>query len=196
MKRPFCAISIVLLLCLVACGDSPKQQFEISDQDDYRTIDWVELIPDDDLDALLNPPDYLSSIEDGSSGDVLESNLQSSTNEPQNRYEQALVSTSVKDEFDQLKIRVPGFIVPLEFDDNSLVTGFFLVPFFGACIHEPPPPPNQIIYSEYKAGKKIDNIQDAVWITGTLTTALTANDLATSAYSMVVDSITPWDYGG
>ncbi len=40
-------------------------------------------------------------------------------------------------------VRIPGFIVPLEYKESEIVTRFLLVPYFGACIHEPPPPPNQ-----------------------------------------------------
>ncbi len=42
-------------------------------------------------------------------------------------------------------VSVPGFMVPLE-DDADQVSEFLLVPFAGACIHVPPPPPNQMIY--------------------------------------------------
>ena len=141
----------------------------------------------------MNPPAYIWEIEDGSEEDQLSSSLQSSpVEEKQDLYQQALVSTNVIDEFDQQKIRMPGFIVPLEFNEDSVVTTFFLVPFFGACTHEPPPPPNQIIYSEYEPGKKIDNIYDPVWITGVIHTKTQTNDLATSAYSMVVDSVLPY----
>lgn len=105
-----------------------------------------------------------------------------------------LVSTNVVEEFDQQKIRVPGFVVPLEFNENSVVTTFFLVPFFGDCTHEPPPPPNQIIYSEYEPGQMMENLYDPVWITGTLHTSTLTNELATSAYSVIVDGIFPYEY--
>lgn len=183
----------------------------------YELTEWVALIPADDLDALMNPPEYLDTIEDGSEADQVGSNLkanpakveagghgaeQSGSNQQeikrqieQDRYTQALNSTKVRPEFDKRKIRIPGFIVPLQFtEENQVVTTFFLVPFFGACIHQPPPPPNQIIYAEYEPGKKIEALYDAYWIEGTLYTKLIENDMATSAYSMVVDSITPYEY--
>ena len=49
-------------------------------------------------------------------------------------------------------VRIPGFIVPLEYKESEIVTRFLLVPYFGACIHEPPPPPNQTIYAVYEPG--------------------------------------------
>ena len=62
---------------------------------------------------------------------------------------------------DQLKkhngavVRIPGFVVPLD-DEAELVSEFLLVPYFGACIHVPPPPPNQIVHVKMAAGKKTD----------------------------------------
>ena len=46
----------------------------------------------------------------------------------------------VRFELNNKEIRIPGFIVPVDFDDTQVVTRFLLVPYFGACIHEPAPP--------------------------------------------------------
>ena len=162
----------------------------------YQTIEWTDLIPQNDLDALLNPPDYLAEVLDGSLEDQVDSQLRNSSIQvegaPKDRYQQALTSTEVKQEFDQRMVRIPGFVVPIEFNDDNDVISFFLVPFFGACTHLPAPPPNQIIYSEYRTGEKVDDLNDAVWITGVLSTSSITNELATSAYSIVVDSISPY----
>jgi len=80
-------------------------------------------------------------------------------------------------------IRIPGFIVPIEFDDEQTITQFFLVPFFGACIHVPPPPPNQILFVEYPEGLKVDDLYDPFWLSGVVKIALTENNMATAAYS-------------
>ncbi|MCG8536704.1 MAG: DUF3299 domain-containing protein [Pseudomonadales bacterium] len=81
-------------------------------------------------------------------------------------------------------IRIPGFIVPLEFNDDQTITQFFLVPFFGACIHVPPPPPNQIIYVNYPQGFKLDVLYNPIWVSGVLKTSLVENNMAVAAYSM------------
>jgi len=105
----------------------------------------------------------------------------------------ALSSTRVRPEFDGQSLRVPGFIVPLEFGATEKhVTRFFLVPYFGACIHVPPPPPNQIIYAEYDKGFVLESLYDPYWISGVLTTSLTENDTATSAYSIKVERVAPY----
>ena len=142
------------------------------------TIEWTDLIPKDDLDVLLNPPSYITDIEDGS---IEDQNIQSPIDD---RYQQALHSTRVIPEVDWLPFKIPGFIVPLEFDDQQNITQFFLVPYFGACLHMPPPPPNQMIFVTYPNGIKQENLYDPVWISGFLTTTLVKNETGIAAYSM------------
>lgn len=166
---------------LKAPNNLPESAFEV--------VDWTDLMPEEDLEALRNPPDYLSEIEDGSEADQLTSQFKNSGTVAEDRYQQALVSKEIRPEFNGRHIRIPGYIVPLEFDDFQTITTFFLVPFFGACIHLPPPPPNQIIYAEFEPGIRLDALYDPFWINGTLYTTLMENDMATAAYSMAVSGI-------
>jgi hypothetical protein len=112
-------------------------------------------------------------------------------------YEAALVSTKTRAEFNNTNIRLAGFIVPIEFDGEQNISEFFLVPYFGACIHLPPPPPNQIIHvtintSTMKKGFKMEQLYEPVWISGKIKSQLLQSTVATSAYSMVADNITPY----
>ncbi len=66
-------------------------------------------------------------------------------------------------------VRIGGFTLPLEMDGEKAVE-FLLVPFVGACIHVPPPPPIQIIYVKFPEGYKSRALYDAVWVTGRLAT--------------------------
>lgn len=160
---------------------------KVSELKEFKTIEWVDLMPQEDLDAILNPPSYISEIEDGSPEDQISSQIQSSIAAANDdRYQQALVSTTIKAEMDGRAIRIPGYIVPLEFDDDQVVTEFFLVPFFGACIHVPPPPPNQIIYVNYPEGFKLEALYNPFWVSGVLKTSLIENDVATAAYAIDV----------
>jgi hypothetical protein len=178
----------IALLMLSVFGQS-----SIAFAAEFKTIEWTDLMPKEDLEALLKPPSYIDEIEDGSPEDQISGQFQSDIpvdkNDP---YQQALVSTRVVTEMNGKLIRIPGFIVPLEFDDNQVVTEFFLVPFFGACIHVPPPPPNQIIYVKYPKGIELKNLYDPFWITGIIKTSLTENDIATSSYSMWMKSFEPY----
>jgi hypothetical protein len=63
------------------------------------------------------------------------------------------------------QIRIPGYALPLEFS-GTLITEFLLVPWVGACIHTPPPPPNQIVYVKLKKGIENAGGFTPVWVTG------------------------------
>jgi hypothetical protein len=155
----------------------------------FKTIEWPDLIPQKDLDALLNPPEYITEVQDGSAEDQISSQIKNTISAATNdRYQQALVSTRIKPELDGQAVRIPGYIVPLEFNDDQVITDFFLVPFFGACIHVPPPPPNQVIYVNYPKGLKLDALFDPFWISGILKTSLIENDMATAAYAIEMQS--------
>lgn len=200
--RNIAVLLLLVILLLVACGKksddepstsvSPQHATQALDPS-FKTIEWIDLMPQDDLDALLNPPDYLDEIEDGSEEDQLSNQFQIAiAKASDDRYQQALVSTRIKPEFDNQKIRLPGFIVPLEFGKNQTVTRFFLVPYFGACIHLPPPPPNQIVYGVFEKGLKVDVLHEPFWINGVLHTTLMENDIAKAAYTMAVAEIVPY----
>lgn len=155
----------------------------------YRTVEWTDLMPAEDLEALLNPPSYITDIEEGSIEDQLSNQFQSAIEAAtDDRYQAALVSKTIVPAFNNQAVRVPGFIVPLEFNDDQTITEFFLVPFFGACIHVPPPPPNQIIFVKAPQGIQLEALYDPFWISGKLETTLIENDIATAAYSMTMHS--------
>lgn len=211
-SRSFCKGSVLfglLALGLMACSSSDNSSEQglsegrsgsekASDRRraknvQYTTLEWTDLIPADDLEILLNPPESIWDIPEGSEYDVIPEPSEGAANTPEEqRYFDALSSTRIKEEFHQQKVRIPGFIVPLEYDSYQTITSFFLVPFFGACIHVPPPPPNQIIYASYERGIQLEVLYDAFYISGTLHTELISNDMATAAYTMVVDDIVPY----
>ena len=155
----------------------------------YQEIEWTELIPQDDLDALLNPPEYLADVVDGSTQDSVEAFTDKQLKDEQaTRFQQALVSTKVVNTYQGKAIRIPGFIVPLESDEEQRVTEFFIVPYFGACLHMPPPPPNQIIYAKHSPGIELDNLYDPFWFEGTLEISKEVHAVGTSAYRLTLDN--------
>ncbi|MEM0911863.1 MAG: DUF3299 domain-containing protein [Pseudomonadota bacterium] len=161
---------------------------------EYKTVDWVELMPAEDLEALMNPPDFLDAIEEGSEQDSIES-IKQLTEEDENakRFFEALKSAEVIPEFDDKNIRIPGFIVPLVSDEEQRVTEFFVVPYFGACLHLPPPPPNQIIYAKSIEGVELTTLSMPFWFEGNITIESHNNDLGASAYGMAAHNVVPYD---
>ena len=89
------------------------------------------------------------------------------------------------------EVRIAGFVVPLEREGDAL-REFLLVPYFGACIHVPPPPANQIVH--VVAAKPIANAatMDAVWVSGKLALFPTATQMGRSGYRMQAVLIEPY----
>jgi len=114
--------------------------------------------------------------------------LKSSITEPIDSYQQALISTRTKAELDGKNIRLAAYLVPLDFNDSQHATTFFAVPFFGACLHLPPPPPNQIVLVHSDQGVSIDDLYTPYWLAGELQVGIEENDMATSAYSMTLQN--------
>jgi hypothetical protein len=65
------------------------------------------------------------------------------------------------------RVRMPGFLLPLNFDGTK-VTEFLLVPTVGACIHVPPPPPNQMVHVTFADGFETRGLYTPVWVEGTM----------------------------
>lgn len=84
-------------------------------------------------------------------------------------------------------VRIAGYLLPLEFTDDGN-TEFFLVPYVGACIHVPPPPPNQIVYVKTSKPVKVDEAFTPVWISGTMRTEQTSKSLSLVDGSSTVSS--------
>ena len=185
-KALLCFLLISLLISL-AHATLPEND------ENFQTIEWVALIPEDDLAALLNPPDFLNDIADGSDQDSVNLLQKNTKLDAQGkRFQEALVSTTVVTEYDGKSIRIPGFIVPLESANERMVTEFFIVPYFGACLHMPPPPPNQIIHVVVNEGIELENLYDPFWFEGRLALKIIETETGLSAYAMKLHQVIPY----
>jgi uncharacterized protein len=91
------------------------------------------------------------------------------------------------------EVRIPGFMVPLE-DTETRVTEFLLVPYFGACIHVPPPPPNQMAHVLMARNQVVDvNLWDPIWIVGKLTIENVESPYGMVGYQVTGDRILPYE---
>ena len=89
-------------------------------------------------------------------------------------------------------IRIPGYIVPLD-ENHGMLKEFLLVPYFGACIHTPPPPANQIIHVFAKMPIKGFKAMDTVWIRGAITQGRKESYMGTSGYEVSADAVTRYE---
>lgn len=100
-------------------------------------------------------------------------------------------ATGVVTEFDGRTVRLPGFVVPLDYSGQG-VTTFILAPYVGACVHVPPPPANQLVLVTTERPYEDAQLFDPVWVTGLFQTASTSTDLATIGYTLTAERIEPY----
>ena len=177
---------IVVIGTSVFGGTAVSQDFQLNfkpeNPEEVLAVKWEDLMSQADLTAILNAPPV---SHDGYGWDD-----KFSTDSPvESAFQRALQSFDVNPEMLGKRIVLPGFMVPTAYNEERNVTEFFLVPFFGACIHVPPPPPNQIIHVTYEQGLQLDNMYDAYYILGELSSHVVRHELADSAYSLKAEHV-------
>lgn len=173
----------VTLLAVTPQAFSKEAQVELP-----LTIEWVDLMPAHILESIESMP----MLEHDYSEDAVDPFSDEWEDPYAELWNEILSSTEVVDKYAGKLIRLPGFIVPLDVDDQNRVLSFFLVPYFGACIHVPPPPPNQLIYVENSdLAKKIDvhNMYTPFWLTGYLEIEQTQHELGLAAYTIKMTNL-------
>ena len=157
--------ALFLLMALPAWAVEPKE------------LTWSELIPPDAEPEIPNmqPLHNLSGM-----ADALESAPAAKQEMPHAPVVQGL---------DGQHIRLPGYIVPLEVSEAGRTTEFLLVPYFGACIHVPPPPSNQIVHVKSEIGVKLDELYQPYWIEGAMQVKPSTSELADAGYQMEAEKI-------
>ena len=94
--------------------------------------------------------------------------------------------------YDGKLVKLPGFVVPLETDAKT-IQEFLLVPYYGACIHTPPPPANQTVYVVTDEGHAYKGqLFDTVWVTGTLRVEKLSSDLGDAGYRIEARMVEPY----
>ncbi|VXD04005.1 conserved exported hypothetical protein [Pseudomonas sp. 8Z] len=157
----------LLLLCGLAHAELPE-------------TDWLDLMPPDDRKALEDMPEISHDSPEGDSTFYNKGGLRQQDKDlPAVMYSAKTVAA-----LDGKVIRLGGYPVPLENDAKGHSTLFFLVPYPGACIHVPPPPPNQLVLVRYPKGIVLDDIYAPIWVSGTLKVEKISNDLADAAYAL------------
>ncbi|MEJ8849121.1 DUF3299 domain-containing protein [Variovorax rhizosphaerae] len=149
-----------------------------------RQIAWEELVPKDwDPMKAFKGVDF-SKLDDNDprANEMLMKLQKASDNAPTNPAMNGVM------------VKIPGYLVPLE-EKNGQVSEFLLVPYFGACIHTPPPPANQIIHVETSKADKGLRAMDTIWVTGKMQTLRNDSMMGVSGYHVTADSVTKYTSG-
>ncbi|MDP2833016.1 MAG: DUF3299 domain-containing protein [Pseudomonadota bacterium] len=177
MKQTFFGLLMALLLATPALSADYKVGDRLPEgataKSTYKTTDWDDLLPKD-----WNPMAAFKGIDlaklqdsDPRAGEALA------------QMRKAWDAAPINQAMDGQTIRIPGFVVSLDGGPNEL-REFLLVPYFGACIHVPPPPANQIIHvMPDKPVKGVKNME-AVWVSGKLTIGRADTPMGSSGYRM------------
>lgn len=143
----------------------------------FREITWDDLIPPDWL-----PEDLFAGLFDDADLDALD-DYDPRAMEIMDKIREVWDAAPVVERMDGQRIRIPGFVVPLEGDARE-IHEFLLVPYFGACIHVPPPPANQLIHVLPDAPVPASWNMAPVWVSGVLSVARYDSELGSAGYQL------------
>ena len=200
---PCLALALILGACQPSSETKTKAENEQAVSVDVETLAWEDLMPEGE-DKLLaelytefyeeqerqfrdqltlsqaakEDIDLMSMIGEGSADDTMEQ----------------IGTYNVVEDLDGATVRLPGYVVPLDFNAEFKYDQFLLVPYFGACLHTPPPPPNQIVFVNSDPATKIADIYEPVWVQGVMKTGEFGSDLGNTAYELTLDKLEPYVY--
>lgn len=163
-RRTFLAMAAVLL------AHGPVRAAE------FREISWDDLVPAD--------WDPMTSLKDMGSYPDTDPRAQMLYDRMRKLWDAAPTVASMAGQ----SVRLPGYLVPLDAAKDGL-REFLLVPYFGACIHTPPPPANQIVHVRTQAPVKGFRTMDAVWVSGSLGLERSKTDMGSSGYTMIAKRV-------
>lgn len=164
------ALLLLLFLALPAWAGEP------------RTLEWPQLIPPGApvIEPQMTPLHNLSDL--SNLGDALAAEAAPAAH-------QQVPNAPVVKELDGQQVKLPGYIVPLEVNEDGRTTEFLLVPYYGACIHVPPPPSNQIVHVISEIGIKVEELYQPYWIEGPMRVQSSSSELAEAGYQMEAEKI-------
>jgi hypothetical protein len=178
-------------LALALAGAAFAAEYEVGDrlappteqEADTTEIVWDDLMPEDwdPLEAFRDLDLYALEDSDPRAIAALE------------RIREIWQDAPVNEALDGRSGRIAGFLVPLDWDAREF-REFLLVPYFGACIHTPPPPANQVIHVVADPPVHGMEIMEAVWVEGRLEVASSDTDMGRSGYRMQAHRVTLYEW--
>jgi uncharacterized protein len=173
MKRTMRAL-LWLMLAVLAVAPISAAEAQA-----YRALSWTDLLPPGEAEALVRQKAFM--LQRAAPHGSLDDGGQSMASIQPGTY------NTVK-ALDGMRVSLKGFIVPINFRSGKSDL-FLLVPYYGACIHAPPPPPNQTILVRSDKPVALPALSAAVDLRGVLTRSTNQSELGASAYLLKLDRI-------
>lgn len=148
---------------------------------DFRLIAWKDLVP-----KGWKPHD---TVDRAAAAGLKDDDEQA--RQMMQELRRVLDAAPVVEGLDGVAVRLPGYVVPLEQGRDGLKE-FLLVPYYGACIHTPPPPANQIVHVLSPRAVTGFQTMSAVWVHGTLKASRRDNGIGVSGYALELARIEPY----
>ncbi|MEO0981337.1 MAG: DUF3299 domain-containing protein [Pseudomonadota bacterium] len=169
---------------IAAAAAAEAERAERISESGIRELGWEELLPEGEEERLAELYQqqmamlYSSPIVEGGPGDVA---IQIGT-------------FNTVDELNGQTVRLPGYTVPFEFGADAEITEFLLVPYYGACLHQPPPPPNQTVFVKTETPVRLKDLAQAVWVEGEILTETQESELADTAYTIRLTHLEDYEW--
>ncbi|MEO8924215.1 MAG: DUF3299 domain-containing protein [Caldimonas sp.] len=159
----------------------PLPPAEAPARDSFREITWDDLSPKE-----WDPTKNLRR-EDGSLISDSDPRAQAMFEDLRAIWDNAPTAEAL----DGALVKLPGYVVPLDESDGKLME-FLLVPYFGACIHTPPPPANQIVHVLANPAVQGFHAMDTVWVSGRMRTLRQDSPMGSSGYRLEAAVVEPY----
>lgn len=192
MNRNQWIIASVAMLALVTVAFAQAGWWPFSGSTGSRinepvvNLDWDDLIPED----FVQPEDPFSKLSQSAIDKLLDGSPESEAELA--RLDEAFSYAPVVDALDGKRVRLPAYVTPLEFDGQTRMSEFLLVPYVGACIHTPPPPANQVVFARAERPIELQSSYDPIVATGILHAETVHSNLAESGYRLEIEEIAPY----
>jgi hypothetical protein len=165
------------LAALPAAAAAPAHAQDGPSSPDFLDLTWADLLPEGEARRIAELQ-QMQAVASGMDHFGAERMAQIQT-------------FNVVEALDGERVRIGGYVLPFDFNGGE-ISRFLLVPYVGACIHVPPPPPNQLVYVTTSEPITINGLWDPVFAEGVMRTARHDNELGDTAYTLELDTLRPY----
>jgi len=177
--KRFIPIFAAALLAAGVNSPSSAQSGEAMSSPEYLDLAWSDLLPEGEAERIAELQ-QLQALQNGFDHFGTESMPQIQT-------------FNVVEALDGRRVRLGGYVLPFDFTGSREITRFLLVPYVGACIHVPPPPPNQLVFVTTEEPVEVSGLWDPVYVEGMMRTARHDNELGDTAYTLELIELSPYE---